>query len=56
MSVSDLCREFGVSRQTGYRWINQYKEVGPEGLLNRSSKPNGCSHATTEAIENEIFA
>ena len=56
MSVSDLCREFGVSRQTGYRWINRYKEVGPEGLLNRSSKPNGCSHATTEAIENEIFA
>ena len=53
---SDLCREFGVSRQTGYRWINRYKEVGPEGLLNRSSKPNGCSHATTEAIENEIFA
>jgi|SRR5216683_4693859 len=56
MSVSDLCREFGVSRQTGCRWINRYKEVGPEGLLNRSSKPNGCSHATTEAIENEIFA
>jgi transposase len=56
MSVSDLCREFGVSRQTGYRWINRYKEVGPEGLLNRSSKPNGYFHATTEAIENEIFA
>jgi transposase-like protein len=56
MSVSDLCREFGVSRQTGYRWINRYKEVGPEGLLNRSSKPNGCSRTTTEAIENEIFA
>ena len=40
----------------GYRWINRYKEVGLEGLLNRSSKPNGCSHETTEAIENEIFA
>ena len=52
MSVSELCREFGVSRPTGYRWINRYKEVGPEGLLNRSSKPHGCSHATTEAIEN----
>jgi hypothetical protein len=40
---SDLCREFGVSRQTGYRWINRYKEAGPEGLQNCSSKPNGCS-------------
>jgi transposase InsO family protein len=30
MSVSELCREFGVSRPTDYRWINRYKESGPE--------------------------
>jgi transposase len=51
MSVSELCRELGVSRPTGYRWINRYKENGPEGLLNLSSKPHSCSHATPEAIE-----
>lgn len=56
MSLSDLCREFGVSRPTGYRWINRYKEVGPEGLLDRSRKPHGCSHATLEATENAILA
>ena len=56
MSVSELCREFGVSRPTGYRWINRYKENGPEGLLNLSSKPHGCSHATPETIENAILA
>src|SRR5258705_1822181 len=56
MSVSDLCREFGVSRPTGYRWINRYKEVGPEGLLDLSRKPHGCSHATSEATENVILA
>ena len=56
MSLSDLCREFGVSRPTGYRWINRYKEVGPEGLLDRSRKPHGCSHATSEATENAILA
>src|SRR5216684_1789643 len=56
MSVSDLCREFGVSRPTGYRWINRYKEVGPEGLLDLSSKPHSCSHATPEITENAILA
>jgi transposase-like protein len=56
MSVSDLCREFGVSRPTGYRWINRYKEVGPEGLLDLSSKPHSCSHATPERTENAILA
>jgi len=56
MSLSDLCREFGVSRPTGYRWINRYKEVGPEGLLDRNRKPHGCSHATSEATENAILA
>ena len=56
MSLSDLCREFEVSRPTGYRWINRYKEVGPEGLLDRSRKPHGCSHATSEATENAILA
>jgi len=56
MSLSDLCREFGVSRPTGYSWINRYKEVAPEGLLDRSRKPHGCSHATSEAAENAILA
>ncbi|MGA9244300.1 MAG: DDE-type integrase/transposase/recombinase [Silvibacterium sp.] len=56
MSVSELCREFGVSRPTGYRWINRYKESGPEGLLNLSSKPHSCSHGTPETIENAILA
>ncbi len=56
MSLSDLCREFGVSRPTGYRWIIRYKEVGPEGLLDLSRKPHGCAHATPETVENAILA
>ncbi len=38
MSVADLCREYGISRPTGYRWINRYEEIGPEGLVDRSRR------------------
>ena len=54
MSVADLCRAFGISRPTAYRWINRYKETGPEGLVDRS-RPHTCSHATLEPIENTIL-
>lgn len=55
MSVADLCREYGISRPTGYRWINRYEEIGPEGLVDRSRRPHTCSHATLEPIENAIL-
>ena len=28
MSVADLCRAYGISRPTAYRWINRYNETG----------------------------
>ena len=55
MSVADLCREYGISRPTGYRWINRYEETGPEGLVDRSRRPHTCSHATLEPIENAVL-
>ena len=51
-----FCREFAVSRSAGYRWICRYKEVGPEGLLDLSRRPHGCSHATLDSTENAIVA
>jgi transposase len=56
MSVADLCRAYGISRPTAYRWINRYKEKGPEGLVDRSRRPHSCSHSTLEPIENAIIA
>jgi len=26
-SVSALCREFGISRKTGYKWLKRYREA-----------------------------
>jgi transposase len=55
-SVAELCRAYGISRPTAYRWINRYNATGPEGLVDRSRRPHSCSHATPEPIENAILA
>jgi transposase len=37
--MSRVCREFGISRPTGYKIFNRYKDSGYEGLLDRSRRP-----------------
>ena len=37
--MAPLCREFGISRVTGYKIYNRYKECGLDGLYDRSRAP-----------------
>ena len=41
-SLSALCRRFGISRKTGYKWIERYEKAGPAGLVDR--RPLARSH------------
>lgn len=34
-----LCREFDISRKTGYKIFNRYRDCGLEGLTDRSRRP-----------------
>lgn len=38
-AMSDVCRAFGISRQTGYKIFNRYKGCGLEALSDRSRRP-----------------
>lgn len=38
-SISALCREFGISRVTGHKIIDRYKESGMQAFTDRSRKP-----------------
>ena len=53
-AMAELCRRYGVSRPTGYKWIQRFEGEGFPGLTVRSKRPKGCSHETaieiTEAI------
>jgi transposase len=37
--MARLCREFGISRVTGYKIFNRYKECGLDALYDRSRAP-----------------
>ena len=38
-AMTELCREFGISRKTGYKIFDRYKEHGLEALSDRSRRP-----------------
>lgn len=39
--MAKLCREYGISRQNGYKWVRRYHEEGIDGLRDRSRRPLG---------------
>jgi putative transposase len=55
LSVTELCEHYGISRKTGYKWLDRYAHLGPESLADRSDRPDVCPHATTPAVIREIL-
>jgi transposase InsO family protein len=52
--MSDVCREFGISRKTGYKILNRYKDDGLEALTDRSRRPVRYANQLPEPIERLI--
>jgi putative transposase len=50
-----LCREYDVSRKTGYKLFDRYKEEGYEGLTDRSRRPYRVGNRLALPIENLIL-
>ena len=38
-NMSDLCREAGISRKTGYKIFDRYKQEGVTAIADRSRRP-----------------
>ncbi len=55
-SVSSLCREFGVSRPTGYKWLRRYVQAGKAGLEEQSRRPHHSPRQTLAKIEAAILS
>jgi transposase InsO family protein len=48
--LAALCRQFGVSRTTGHKWVKRFKERGYEGLEEESRRPKSTPLATAEDV------
>ncbi|WP_157186035.1 leucine zipper domain-containing protein, partial [Leptospira sp. P2653] len=56
VSITSLCETFGISRKTGYKWLNRYRQEGPNGLLDRSKSPHTNPNRVSFAEERFILA
>jgi transposase len=45
---------YGITRRTGYKWIDRYNQNGLDGLAERSRRPKSCPHQTPDDIERLI--
>lgn len=55
-SMASLCREFGISRKTGYKIYERYEECGLEGLTDRARRPHRYANQLPEQVEAAIVA
>jgi len=53
--MAPLCREFGISRVTGYKIFDRYKECGLSALQNRSRRPYRQSNKLPFQVERTIL-
>lgn len=55
-TVTELCEQFGISRKTGYKYLERYAAEGLKGLAVRSHRPHQFPQRTDAAVEELILA
>jgi transposase InsO family protein len=51
---ADLCREYEVSRKTGYKWVQRFMQRGRAGLADESRRPHHHAKELAEEVVCEI--
>lgn len=55
-SRSALCREYGITRKSGYALWERFRTEGAAALEDGSRRPHTCPHRTPEAVEQRLVA
>ena len=56
VSFAELCRRFGIKRDTGYKWVARYAAEGEAGLVDRSRVPGTSPWRTPPEMEDLVCA
>ena len=55
-TIAALCREFGISRQTGYKWLRRFERVGSLAELDEHSRrPHRSPNRTPVEVEQRVL-
>jgi transposase InsO family protein len=55
LTMAEACRQFSISRPTGYEWLERFKRDGELGLSNRSSARLSQDHQTPIEIKEKVI-
>lgn len=55
-SMAELCRFYGVSRGTGYKWVDRYELGGVDGLRDQSRAPHQHPNAVGSELEGLVIS
>ena len=55
VSFTELCDRFGISRKTGYKWLNRFEVDGADGLRDRSRMPKTSPTRTSALTEAKVL-
>jgi len=56
VAFQELCRRFGISRKTGYKWLERYRCGGAEALCDQSRRPEHSPERTPEGLAEAVTA
>ncbi len=54
-TMTELCVRYGISRNTGYKWLHRYRQSGTSGLHDQTRAPRSCPHQTPDALVQRIL-
>ena len=55
VNFAELCRRFGISRKTGYKWRKRFLESPNQPLSDRSRRPKNSPGMTSDAVEQRVL-